>query len=74
VVKGELWTMALHQPVDTRKLDSYAREVLREGRRWLALKQSSMSHASAEKDLELALGKWEDEVMRQVLAEPEVEG
>lgn len=70
-MKGELWTMALHQPVDTQALDKLGREVLRKGRVWMLARRAGQNGIVVSGELERALQEWDVALAAMVLREPE---
>jgi hypothetical protein len=70
--EGELWTMALHQPVDTRELDRLGREILKAAASYVeAFDSSTSTHNSKHNELLGLVRRYQKAVMEMVLREPD---
>jgi hypothetical protein len=73
-MKGDLWTMAMHQPVDTRELDRLGRNIVRCAVIYHEVFfHKDRQHTERHKHLLEAIGFYREQLQRMVLEEPEIE-
>ena len=72
-MKGELWTMSMHQPVDTRELDRLARRIVKQAVVYRTLHMSSLAHSGAHGELLEMVRQYQERIFDMVLEEPTVD-